>query len=67
MKMVELKRRVGNSCYDVWPPPWASSYGAASRFATGDEGVLKGVQRQDNGLSLTMTYDGRDEHMASLE
>jgi hypothetical protein len=66
MKLVELKRRVGNSSYHVWPPPWASSYGADNRFATGDEGVLKDVQRQDNGLSLTMMYDGR-EHMASLE
>jgi hypothetical protein len=66
MKIRELKRKVGHSSCHVWPPLWVSSYGADRRFATGDEGVLKGVQRWDTRLSLTMMYDGR-EHMGSLE
>ena len=66
MKIRELKRKVGNSSCHVWPPLWVSSYGADRRFATGDEGVLKGVQQWDTRLSLTMLYDGR-EHMGSLE
>jgi hypothetical protein len=66
MKIRELKRQVGNTSCHVWPPLWVSSYGADRRFATGDEGVLKGVQQWDTRLSLTMVYDGR-EHMGSLE
>ena len=66
MKIRELKRKVGNTSGHVWPPPWASSYGGGSSNATGDEGVLQGVQRWDSRLSLTMTYDGR-EHMGNLE
>jgi hypothetical protein len=66
MKLRDLKRQVGKTSCHVWPPLWSSSYGADSRFATGDEGVLKGVQRWDSRLSLTMTYDGR-EHMGNLE
>jgi len=66
MKLRDLKRQVGKTGCHVWPPLWSSSYGVDSRFATGDEGVLKGVQRWDSRLSLTMTYDGR-EHMGTLE
>ena len=66
MKVRELKRKVGNSTFHVWPPLWTSSYGANSRFATGDEGVLNSVERWRNSLSLTMMYDGH-EHLGSLE
>ena len=66
MKLRDLKRQVGKTSCHVWPPLWSSSYGADSRFATGDEGVLKGVQRWESRLALTMTYDGR-EHMGNLE
>jgi hypothetical protein len=48
MKLRDLKRQVGKTSYHVWPPLWSSSYGADSRFATGDEGLLKGVQRWDS-------------------
>src|SRR6266581_1620078 len=60
MKIRELKRQVGKTSCHVWPPLWSSSYGADNRFATGDEGVLKGVQRWDDRLALTMLYDGRE-------
>src|SRR5258708_39609537 len=66
MKMREIKRKVGNGTVHVWPPAWASSYGADSRFTTGDEGVLDGVHRWGQGLSVTMMFDGR-EHLGSLE
>jgi hypothetical protein len=66
MKLRDLKRQMGKTSCHVWPPLWSSSYGAHSRFATGDEGVLEGVQRWDDHLALTMMYDGRD-HMGNLE
>jgi len=41
MKLRDLKRQVGKTSCHVWPPLWSSSYGADSRFATGDEGCSR--------------------------
>ena len=63
MKLRDLKRQMGKTSCHVWPPLWSSSYGAHSRFATGDEGVLKGVQRWDDHLALTMMYDAPEPRL----
>lgn len=66
MKIRNLKRKSGEAVVSVWPPPWASSYGPGSKFAIGEEGILKSVRRVGDRLSLTIEYDGR-EHGGSLE
>jgi hypothetical protein len=67
LKLRALQRKVGSASIHVWPPRvWASSYKAGDKFAVGDVGVLTGVKRRDNRLSLTMRYDDR-EHTGGLE
>jgi hypothetical protein len=68
VKIRDLIRKVGDSHtpMHVWPPVWASSYGAGDFFAPREAGVLKGVRRVEGRLSLTMWWSGRD-HFGSLE
>jgi hypothetical protein len=65
MKVRELKRRSGEATVSAWPPQWGSWYRGADKFATSDEGILLRVRRADAGLSLTITYAGR-EHEGTL-
>jgi len=50
----------------AWPPPWASSYGAGSKFAVGEQGILRDVARRADHLMVTMEYDAR-EHVGALQ
>ncbi len=66
VKIRNLKRKSCETMVSVWPPSWASSYGAGDKFAIGEEGTLRSVRRVGNHLTLTIDYDGR-EHLGALE
>ena len=66
MKIRELKKTAGRATVSAWPPVWASAIGPGSKLAVGPVGVLEDLQRRDDdGLALTMKYDGR-EHSGVL-
>ncbi len=57
MQIRKLQRRSGEATVLVWPPRVLS--GSGTTFVRTDEGVLKGVKRVGNSLSLTIECEGR--------
>jgi hypothetical protein len=66
MKIRNLKRKSGGIDVSVWAKGWTSSFASADKFAVGEVGTLKSVNRVGNRLSLAIEYEGR-EHFGSLE
>jgi len=64
MRIRYLRRRSDWTVVSVWPPQWASSSETGQTVAV-EDGVLESVTRLAKGLSLTMTYQGR-EYVGSL-
>ena len=65
MKIRELTKEAGQTTVPAWPPTWAGSYGAGDKLAVGAVGILKGVARRGDYVSLQMKYDERD-HSGTL-
>ncbi len=66
MRIRYLRRRSDWTVVSVWPPQWALSSEAGQTVAVGEDGVLESVRRLAEGLSLTMTHQGR-EYMGTLQ
>lgn len=58
MKLRDVTRAAGTADLHIWPPQVLT--GSGTTFMRPGEGVLKGVRRIGNRLSLTIEHEGRE-------